>query len=157
MNVEQPHHTLPLKGTERTLGQHSVHCSVARTYPMEMELSKLIRSNNPSRSTWCARDTGLKVGLHSLIVIGTTASLSSKMKSLAENELCGMLLERGQPHQVTCDQWNEIMNDVCHLGAEGIPWHRDAMSLNTLPHLQCSVPSSLRPASKDIVSDSELL
>ena len=45
---------------------------------------------------------------------GLVRSNFRKTKLFVVHSCC---LERGEPYPVTCDQWNEVMNDVCHVGA----------------------------------------
>ena len=80
-----------------------------------------------------------------------------KNANLAGTEFSGMLLETWSTVS-TDDQWNETVNDACHLGAKAFPWRRNANQFSTTQshNCDCGVPSVLKPASSDIISDSTL-
>ena len=76
------HRGFPLNGSERTFGQH-----VSQLFCC----AHMSDGNRIIKSTRWVRETCLEQGLRPFMIIRTTASLASKMKNLAGNELSGML------------------------------------------------------------------
>ena len=66
-------------------------------------------------------------------------------------------MERGQSYRITDEQQHEKVNDACHLGGDGFPWHQIVNMFSVRKHTIAMLVCLLKPAREDTLSDSALL
>ena len=117
----------------------SANLSAARTYRMEIELSKLNLPNSQSKSTRWVRETCLELGIHPFMIIRMTVPLSSNMMNLAANGYSGML-------DGTCPIISNDVHSPC-FDAQGFPQHLNVRMCPKTESHNCNagIPSILKP------------